>query len=321
MKVFYIVAVIIILFIWIYVFPPHIGKEGLQQMNNQIKTLLLERAKDNINKYVYCASYNSAYDGSKISVDAVTNVLTTGCRVLDFEIYSISPEPSSTGIAVVGYTTDPKYSSLISGNTVPFATICNTIINNAFSTITCHNSTDPLFIQLRIKTNCSASSTISCDVYSQVASILQTKFGNRIIANIDPTTITMEELMGKIIIIIDRSLNPDYKNYSTDSLSDLIGLESGGADINTYLYSSIATNTNTSNSLIMCVPDDYSKQYISTNPVSVYPYIVNNRCNIPFYKFYESGTELDSYMDLFTTYSTAFVPIDLAISQAQSMDI
>lgn len=99
-----------------------------------------------IKEYLIKASYNSAVSGNKVSTDMVNLVLSRGCRFLDFEVLIIDGQPSVT------YTKDSDYLVREPENYIMLDTVLSTISSSAFAKPV-PNSSDPLFIHLRVKSN------------------------------------------------------------------------------------------------------------------------------------------------------------------------
>jgi hypothetical protein len=282
----------------------------------------------------YCikASYNSAYDGSKITIDALDNVMKRGCRFLDFEIYN------AAGVPVVGVGVDPEYKSLISSNTLPFQEIMTRIYNSAFLASWIPNPRDPLFIHLRIKTKCDASRTANCAIYSKIAEILNVSGYQYVDANEDASPVTgdttLTSIMQKIVICIDMGLSPNYDDYSPE-LKSLINIETNTTDYKVYEYSDFTTMTPNiltnvadypmmadpqtgSLSLTMAIPDK-NKQTVN-NPASPLSWIRNFGCQTIFYQYWlPPGDAADKqYEDIFNQFNTAFVPIGFVVNKYNS---
>jgi hypothetical protein len=193
----------------------------------------------------YCikAAYNSAFDGSSISLDALDAVILSGCRFLDFEVFYVEKVP------VVGVSIDPQYRSLISSNTLPLGKILAHILSSCFySSSKSPNPQDPLFINLRVKTSCNVANTAHCDVYSALATVLaQTtpvlyvndKIKSRPAKPVNSNTL-LAELMGKMVITMDASLSPQYGDYAAD-LSQYVNADTGNTDWAVYEYSDFLT--------------------------------------------------------------------------------
>jgi hypothetical protein len=94
-------------------------------------------------------SFDTAYDGSKISTDNVYRVLSQGFRMIDMAVfYDVESGSSDTAeTAVVGYSASGTYPAT-GKNNVALRTILNTVITNAFSQPS-PNPRDPLFLQIR----------------------------------------------------------------------------------------------------------------------------------------------------------------------------
>ena len=92
-----------------------------------ITNILDKRNHMKLCQYSIKSSYNSAYDGSKISKDALIIAISHSCRFLDLEIYLMND------IASVGYSIDPTITNLNSKNTIPLNDIFTTILSNCFS--------------------------------------------------------------------------------------------------------------------------------------------------------------------------------------------
>jgi hypothetical protein len=286
------------------------------------------------------ASYNSAYDGSNITTDALRHVLSRGCRFLDFEIYSIDEKP------VVGYSTDPTYSSLTSSNSLPFQTLMETVITDGFGG-TAPNTRDPVFIHLRIKTQChlGSSGTSSCEIYRQVADILQTALSSRLYQDdqgkaipVDGST-PLSDIAEKAIIVMDASINRDYKNLgkcdvpadaataatTCISLNHLVNIETGGSAWKKFNYSDFLNKT--TNTLVVDSHDvniaEPSQGILTLQAVfpdmpknvqnSIFPlsHMLTYGCQTVLYKYYNDDDALHKAEDLFNEYKTAFVPLGL----------
>ena len=110
------------------------------------------------------ASYNSCsagnYKDDWVSTCALNEVLKQGCRFIDFEIYSVNHKP------VVATSTTTDYFTKETWNSISFENVTKIIKNNAFSSDYVPNSTDPLLIHLRFKSN-------DILMYNKLAKIVQ----------------------------------------------------------------------------------------------------------------------------------------------------
>lgn len=193
-----------------------------------------------LGQYAIKSSYNSAYTGSFISLDAIKYVLSRGCRLLDFEIFLID------GKACVASTTDPANKIYTSKNYILLDDVLNCVATSGFNPSNCPNSTDPLFVQLRIQSQHE-------DLYEFCAIAISKQLSQRL-AKDEKSNILLvnkdtyiSDLIGKVVIIVDKKLAPDYdqlpKCESTDkncfNLKNYVNMESGGDNLKLYTYPSI----------------------------------------------------------------------------------
>ena len=159
----------------------------------------------------YCikSSLNSAYNGAIYKIDCdpknpnniLKTVLQRGVRFLDFEIYSVGNEP------IVGYSS--------SYENINFNKVCKSIIS--FKPV---QITDPLFIQLRIKTQ-------KTELYSKIANYISQNFQGALYSGKINENTLLSDLNNKIIIVIDiQKTNSSYSSASVDFKS-LVNLETG----------------------------------------------------------------------------------------------
>lgn len=303
-----------------------------------IQNIASSRANYSLFEYCIKASYNSAYDGSNMTLLALDDVISRGCRFMDFEIYLVDESPC------VGYSTDSTFSTLTSGNTLLLKDVFHEIVGNCF-TGNCPNPRDPLFVHLRINTTCGLSNSSSCEIYQQVAAIIQSTLLPRLYVDKNKKAIPvlqttkLADMAGKIVLVMDASVNRDYKNYSVcDStnttntkcydLTQYINIESGGTQWKMYKFSdflnrtqnplivdskdpAIAEPSNGSLSLQLVLPDRGVNVQNASFPLSN---ISSYGCQTVAMKFYKRDKALKDYEALFNEYKTAFVPLGTAVN-------
>jgi hypothetical protein len=190
-----------------------------------------------LKEYCIKASYNSATTGKTVNKNMIKHVLSRGCRFLDFEVFYIKSKDNY--LPVVAESKDPEYKKLHTDNFITLESVFSTIISNSFSSNS-PNKKDPLFLHLRIKTkdtNCYSA------VSKLVDSILKPKLYD---GKVDSET-KLKDMMGKIILIVDKTVNRDYKEYAKCKgselncfdLSNYLNAESGSQLINLYDLSQI----------------------------------------------------------------------------------
>lgn len=110
------------------------------------------------------SSYNSCcsgkFDNDYVDIQSLILVISTGARFLDFEIYELD------GVPVVAASSNNSIYSKGTYNYVLLSDVFDTIFTHAFSSGSCPNPNDPLFINLRFKID---NSKISTNFYDLVA--------------------------------------------------------------------------------------------------------------------------------------------------------
>jgi len=282
-----------------------------------------------INQFCIKGSYNSAVTGTFVNKDAIKYLLSRGCRHIDLEIFSID------GKAQVAYTTDPGYNMIDTYNSVVLDDVFNIIANRAFNTFS-PNGGDPLFINLRIKSN-------DPDIYNKVASsihaglaIFETLYkydnNNNKVSPVSNAT-TIKELMSKIVIIMDKTVNPNYANIcdqtkktGTYDLRDYIHMEGGSSLLFIHQYNEllgqtgIEINPDTNNRCSVCtdirqlrmaLPDT---EYKLQPNVLVDDYVKKYACQFVPFKFYSLDRNLKDYENMFNFHNSAIVPMSRVIT-------
>ena len=279
-------------------------------------------ANSNLPLREYCikSSYNTAYSGSFMNLDTIKYVLSRGCRFVDFEVYMVDGSPC------VGFTTDTTYTNITSKNHLLLNDALKQVSYYGFASPT-PNMTDPLFVQLRIQTH--YPDTGNTDIYKlvamAVANTLQSKLYN---GQVTGDTL-IGNLIGKIILIIDKNIAPDYKNYphcdsSTNpcyNLAKYVNMESGGDVLRSYLYGNLldqltippyihddGINSNVKQ-LKMSVPEQF---YNSGNP-TYSDFIFNYGVQFIAERFYIKDTKLSLYEKFFSDNLSAIVPFNVGL--------
>lgn len=178
------------------------------------------------------SSYNTAYTGSKMSLDAITYALIRGYRFIDLEVYLVDNLP------VVGYGKNPATNIITSSNTVPFGQALYNIVTGAF-TAPSPNMNDPVFIHLRIK-------SLDNSIYELIAKSIDNNLKARLfVGRVDGYT-PISDLMNKIVIVVDKKIAPKYadspdcstgdSNQKCFNLKNYVNMESNSDDLRTYKH-------------------------------------------------------------------------------------
>jgi len=152
-----------------------------------------------INQYCIKASYNSAVSGDYVSEEMLGKVLAQGCRFIDFEVFYDSKRDA----AFVSYSTDPTYTVIKTKNKVVLDTLLQRIAKDAFTKPP--NLHDPLFLHLRIKSK-------DDRVYKAVAKAVKFALNTKLYPHKIEDTTTMRDVNEKVILIIDKLQNLDWKS-------------------------------------------------------------------------------------------------------------
>jgi hypothetical protein len=275
-----------------------------------------------------------------MNLDMIKYVLTRGCRFLDFEIYYIGKtvlDKNNKEITKytpqVAYSTDNSFTTINTENSILLDKVLTAVVSNAFSP-PAPNVKDPLFINLRIKSN-------NKDVYKAVAASIDNTIRDKLYVDTTSkktpypaihikSSTPMSDIMGKIILCIDKTVVRNYKDYTNCDgsmkhcydLKNYINMDTGSEELNLLRYSevmeqciipininndNITTNVKTMKYVIPNTKYDNSK-----NP-NISDFILKYSAQIPAYRFYKNDNQLQKYEEFFNDNSSAFVPLAIAI--------
>ena len=183
-----------------------------------------------LKEYCIKTSYNSATTGKSVNKNMVKFILSRGCRCLDFEVFYT--KKLNNYMPVVAESSDPEFKLFDTDNSISLESVFSTIITNAFSN-TSPNKKDPLFIHLRIKTK-------DTNCYAEVAKLIDSILKPKLFEGQVTRETKLAELMGSIVIVVDKTIHRDYKEYAKCNASDVncydlsnyIHAESGSQVIN-----------------------------------------------------------------------------------------
>ena len=270
-----------------------------------------------IREYEIKSSYNTAYSGSFVGLDTIKYVLSRGCRFLDFEVYMIDSK------VCVAQSNDLTH--INSQNHLLLDEVLSCVSIYAF-TAPSPNPLDPLFLQLRINSHDQTifkSVAMSVDLHLN-AKLYTDASGNRMVL---PSTL-IGDLIGKIVLIVDKSISPDYNLYPDCSqldastkcynLDNYVNLIAGSESLRTSKFNSLMDRSTTPYNvndddittdvtiLKMATPDIDSINL--NNPVPA-PFISNYGVQIIGFRFYKNDTNLANYELLFSENKSAFVSL------------
>ena len=205
---------------------------SLNQIPSTLKSIPFKKARYPLRDYYVCSSYNSCCGGEFkndfVDTTPLQEVIKKGARLLDFEIYSINKKPVVSASSQESFNIKEMY------NSIPFSEVIDTIRMTAFSGALCPNPNDPLFLNLRIKSN-------KLEIYEELAEILKNNVGIKLLdskygyeANGEGIVKQpLNKFFGKIIIICD---DKDGNFRKVDSFHKLVNMSSGSAFLRELRY-------------------------------------------------------------------------------------
>lgn len=296
-------------------------------IKSNTNTALTSRIQDTTRKHAnlplkeYCikSSYNSACTGYYVNLEMIKHVLSRGCRMVDFDVFYVKED--NNYYPKVGFTSDIANNFIESKNTILLDDVFSTIATTAFSNPT-PNKKDPLFINLRIKSNDS-------NIYTAVAKSIHANLKSIMYDGKVSKDTELKQLMGKIVIVFDKTIERNYKKYAKCDEKDLkcydidnyINMESGSEDINLFHYTELLEqsanpalikddNMHTNTKVIkMAVPD-----FIATpaNP-RIDDFIVKHGCQIVANRFDILDDNLKRYEMMFNDNDSGMLPLAVAV--------
>jgi hypothetical protein len=176
-----------------------------------------------LKNYFVLSSFNSLglTNDNFNSSCALIGLLSQGVRFLDMQVFSINNEP----VIAINSTDTNNFFVKDSYNSVPFSSVMSIISQNAFSSTSVPNSTDPLILHLRI-------SSTNKEMLQNMANIFQ-QYDNLFLG---PTysflnygnnfgDIPLLNLCNKVILFVDRT-NPTF--LDVDAFAEYVNLASNG---------------------------------------------------------------------------------------------
>lgn len=187
--------------------------------------------------YYIKTAFNSCSGGSYkndfVSGDILKALIKQGIRCFDFEIYSLN------GIPIVSTSTNDDYFIKETFNYVEFSEVMQILKNYAFASGTCPNSTDPLFIHLRIKSNHAPMYNKLTEIFKNYSDIMLGMKYSYETEGINLGTVSILELKNKIGLIIDKS-NDAFMSYP--DLLEFVNMTSNSMFMRKYFYYDVKNN-------------------------------------------------------------------------------
>ena len=274
------------------------------ELNGKIQPISAETHQNKLVDYYIKTAYNccngGGYQNDFVDLCVVKQLLKQGVRALDMEIFSVNDQ------AVIASSTTDTYYRKETYNDIPFQNFLETVLNYAFATGTAPNSSDPLFLHFRFKTN-------HPKIYQQIADLFKKtpdwflgkeySFEDR---GHNFTQTPLAELKRKIVILVDRS---NLSFLDNKDFYEFVNLTSESNFMRVLSYTQEIKNTPDINELIefnkigmtLGTPDTFGTE----NPSAV----VMRECGIQFLgmRFPTFDANLQESNLFFDLAGTAFV--------------
>lgn len=178
------------------------------------------KLRDYYIKTAYNCCAIGGFKNTYVNTCALKQVIRQGVRCLDFEIYSVD------GMPVVAVSSKADYNMKESFNDIPLLEALKIVEQYAFSGGTCPNANDPLILHFRLKTVHKGTIVqISNAILETLHSRLLGKEYSYEYQGNNLGSVDMSQLMGKVIIIVDKSNNrfestklDEYVNMCSNSM-------------------------------------------------------------------------------------------------------
>ena len=297
-------------------------QEGMDTIPYPQKNAFLKTNNLPLKEYAINASYNTAYDGNKISIDQFRKVLYMGCRFVDVNVFLTEKNK-----LYVGFSSDNA--PTLVDTSLPFYDVIDCINNYAFKQDPdtkkkveatnyikyIHNTLDkpsvngltlqdsyynyPLFLHIRVYRPPNSTADIVGEVANGLKA-LDNKY--KYVDNGKPVKVTqytpLKDIMRKVVVSMDienilqiYASPPPYdpNNIPLETrkvIEKTVNIKTGGDNWSAfYKYSDVEKSTNT---MLKIMDDKISNNTFETNALNmkiVYPYYSNDNFNPNSYTY------------------------------------
>ena len=294
------------------------------------KNGILTDAPMKLKQFCIKSSYCSAFTGKECSVDMILYVLSRGCRFLDLEIYYVNGE------LVVSYSNNYLTPSV---NTIPLGNVLSIINDNAFGSVS-PNKKDPLFLQFRVKylpseEHKNVLNTTLSMIYDSLASSIQLNIQNRFMNTLekDVSELLFSDIMGTTLIVMDTSqYNYSFANLSS-KLAKVVHIRTNSKSLSKSTFSDIekmkkytlttqddgVTTDATILQEITPTTLDEGFEYTMPDNYDGVSMLLDYGFNITPMQFWNNGSHLSRYEDIFNKGKSGILNISDAISYAYQL--
>jgi len=289
-----------------------------------------------LSQYHIFSSWNTACSGKFVSTQQIQNVLSSGCRFLDFPITNIKGEPKicstffTNNISMNSITLSQAIQICVNNAFQNYITIdynCTSSSNNTKSqTYTIKNFKDPLFIQLRF-TNKKTTIDFLNTVTEIVGYLIKGRQYNT--NSVLDTDTTLDQLRNKIVLLVDiTNLSTVYKDSLLPNITNLVVghfsgvmmypfqtlLKSVPKNIPKNINASKINNKNLDSFLpidqyTMAIPRNILTKTVQPTISQVIELAVYHNVQFMPFLFYKKNSLLTNYIHFFQQKKSAFLPI------------
>ena len=210
-------------------------QESKKMIDNKLTSINPEdsQSRFKLRDYYIKSAYNAfnpdKFKNSTVSMDACLYVLARGCRVIDFEVFSVDNQPVIASSSVNSFNYKETY------NHIPVSEAFEVLGSYAFSGSKCPNPSDPFIIHMRIMSRNVTMYDNLAKIISQsktmARNLLGPKYGreyhSKDLGNEDVTS-----FMGKVILMVDGT-NDVYRNTK---LFELMNMSSNSMFLSKYTF-------------------------------------------------------------------------------------
>lgn len=187
-------------------------------------------------KSAYNACSGGSYKNDYVDICNLKAVLKEGVRCLDFELYSMDSEPIVSSSLTNSYYVKETF------NSVNFSEVMNTVVNYGFSGGTCPNSTDPILIHLRIKSENQGMYSNLAKIFKSYTNFMLGKEYSYENSGRNLGSVPLLSLRNKIVLIVDRS-NPAF--LQNEELLEYINLTSNSVFMRALPFENVKNSPDT----------------------------------------------------------------------------
>ena len=187
------------------------------------------KLRDYYIKSAYNAFNPDKFKNSTVSMDACLYVIARGCRVIDFEVFSVENQPVIASSSVNSFNYKETY------NHIPVSDAFEVLGSYVFSGSKCPNPNDPFIIHMRIMSRNVTMYDNLAKIISQSKTMARNLLGPKYGREYRSKDLGNEDLTsfrGKIILMVDGTNNV----YRNTKLFELMNMSSNSLFLSKYTF-------------------------------------------------------------------------------------